>query len=95
MGARRHEPVLLAEAWNGGDPMATRETESAAISVKGLGDRFLMEHAEIHCKPSAVREYSRLLREIIVPALRWTYAAETSRHCITGYATLPIRRTGR
>ena len=80
--ARRRALVILAEVWNGGDPMAAREAERAAISVKDLCDRFLEEYAEIHCKPSTVREYGRVLRKIIIPFLGRRKAADVRRRDI-------------
>ena len=80
--ARRRALVILAEVWNGGDPLAAREAEHAAISVKDLCDRFLEEYAEIHCKPSTVREYGRVLRRIIVPALGRRKAVDVRRRDI-------------
>ena len=65
--ARRRALAVLAEVWNGGDPIAARDADRAAGSVADLCERFLAEYVEIHCKPGTVREYTRLLRKIVVP----------------------------
>ena len=82
--ARRRALVILAEVWNGGDPMAAREAERAVISVKDLCDRFLEEYAEIHCKPSTVREYGRVLRKIMAQLAKRRHglAIAASRHAL-------------
>ena len=73
--ARRRALAVLAEVWNGGDPVAARDADRAAGSVADLCERFLEEYVEIHCKPGTVREYTRLLRKIVVPAIgRWKAA---------------------
>ena len=77
--ARRRALTILAEVWNGGDPAAAQDDGRAAISVADLCERFLEEYAEIHCKPSTVREYSRLLRRIVVPAMGRRRAADIRR----------------
>ena len=71
--------AVLAEVWNGGDPVAARDADRAAGSVADLCERFLAEYVEIHCKPGTVREYTRLLRKIVVPAIGRRKAADIRR----------------
>ncbi len=77
--ARRRALTILAEVWNGGDPAAIQADGPAAMSVADLCERFLEEYVEIHCKPGTVREYSRLLRRIVVPAIGRRKAADIRR----------------
>ena len=77
--ARRRALAVLAEVWNGGDPVAARDADRAAGSVADLCARFLEEYVEIHCKPGTVREYTRLLRKIVVPAIGRRKAADIRR----------------
>ena len=77
--ARRRALAVLAEVWNGGDPVAARDADRAAGSVADLCERFLEEYVEIHCKPGTVREYTRLLRKIVVPAIGRRKAADIRR----------------
>ena len=77
--ARWRALAILAEVWKGGDPVAARDVDRAATSVADLCERFLEEYVEIHCKPSTVREYSRLLRRIVVPAIGRRKVADIRR----------------
>ena len=49
------------------------------MSVADLCERFLEEYVEILCKPSTVREYSRLLSRVVAPAIGRRKAADLRR----------------
>jgi Arm DNA-binding domain len=52
---------------DGVDPSAAQRKLAASGSIKGLVERFLREHVQIHCKPSTQREYRRSLEFFINP----------------------------
>ena len=67
--ARKEALKVLGDVARGGDPASQRDSERAAGNVEELATRFLTEYAAQHNKKSSAREYERLVRLHIVPAL--------------------------
>jgi integrase len=45
-------------------------------TIKELGQRFLKEHAELHCKPTTHYDYTNLLKNVVNPVLGGIKASE-------------------
>jgi integrase len=73
--ARRLLGVIAA----GGDPVAEHRERKQAPTVAELATRFLAEHVETKRKPRTVRDYRRLLENVIVPALGHRQVADVIR----------------
>lgn len=67
--ARKEALKVLGDVARGGDPAAHRDSDRAAGNVENLAARFLKDYAAQHNKKSSAREYERLARLHIVPAL--------------------------
>lgn len=57
--ARVEALQIISQAKAGGDPARERDQARIAPTMKGLGERFLKEHAAVRCKPSTQAEYRR------------------------------------
>lgn len=66
--ARKKARSLMGDIGDGEDPAAKRKAERAAKTVKDLVEQFTGEHLPT-LKPSTRREYARLLKVRILPAL--------------------------
>jgi integrase len=64
---RAHE--IISEAKAGRDPAKEQDQARKAPTMKGLGERFLMEHVALRCKPSTQIEYKRAIVNFINPKL--------------------------
>ena len=69
----------MSQARRGADPASEREPVSEDASMKELGQRFLSEHVQAHCKPSTGREYSRLVKSFVIPNLGKRRVSEIRR----------------
>ena len=67
--ARAHAKKLLSEAALGRDPAAERDKRRNAPRLAELAGRYLRDVARIKNKPRSVREYEKLLTNLILPAL--------------------------
>ena len=76
-GARQKAIELLAEVLNGGDPSASRAAKG--VTVRELGERYLVEHAATKKKPSSAASDRRNLRHHVLPALGHLPVAQVSR----------------
>jgi integrase len=65
--ARRRATVLLGEVKAGIDPAERRDAERSAPTMKAFGERFLKQHADVHCKPTTRAEYKRSVELFINP----------------------------
>lgn len=64
---RAHE--IISEAKAGRDPTKEQDQARKAPTMKELGERFLMEHVAVRCKPSTQIEYKRAVMLFINPKL--------------------------
>jgi integrase len=74
--ARAAAVRVLGRIADGADPAEERHRARAAeekrrntLTVAGLADKFLAEHAEVHCRPRTAAEYRALIERIIKPKL--------------------------
>ena len=67
--ARKKAKKWHGQVANGGDPSGTRQRAKQASTIKELCDRYLVEHAEIHNKPSTVKQACRIVEKKIKPKL--------------------------
>lgn len=67
--ARDEARRLLGLIATGADPATDKSSDKKAETVADLGDRFLSDYVEMHCKPGTAVEYRRHVNKIIVPAL--------------------------
>lgn len=67
--ARTEAMKHLSDVRLGGDPASDRDRRKSADTLRGFGERFLIEHAAVHCKPSTYKEYKRSIEMFINPKL--------------------------
>jgi integrase len=67
--ARQEAGRLLAEVKHDADPAARRQADRKAVTVAELAERLMTEHVAVKRKAGTVREYRRLVDQIIVPAI--------------------------
>lgn len=67
--ARREAMKALAGVAAGFDPAETLAQGRQAITVKGLAERYLEQHAEAKKKPASITRDRRLIERFIIPAL--------------------------
>jgi integrase len=67
--ARQEAARLLGAIAHGNDPAALRAAEKSAPTVAALSERFLSEHVATKTKLRTGVEYTRLIADMIVPAL--------------------------
>jgi integrase len=67
--ARATARRCLADASQGEDPAATRKAQREAPTMAQLAERYLVEHARPHKKPSSVANDERLLAKKVLPEL--------------------------
>ncbi len=75
----------LGEVADGGDPAARRRDQGQAPTIADLCDRYLVEHAEPHKKPSSVAEDRRLITKRIKPALGQKKVESLTRADVTRF----------
>jgi integrase len=69
----------LAALRQGVDPLAERDGDRDAVTVKDLAARFDAEHIAVHLKPSTQKEYRCSLKKFILPFFGYRPIAEVSR----------------
>jgi integrase len=70
--ARKRAAALLAEVKderNPADPAADRKVRRRADSIRDLCERYLSDHAEVHAKPSYLKQQRRMIETQGKPAL--------------------------
>jgi integrase len=67
--ARKSAKQLLGVVASGSDPLATKDKERRALTLKEAGVRFLEEHVKAKLKPRTAEEYTRTFKLHIEPAL--------------------------
>src|SRR5262249_49631398 len=67
--ARKRAAILLGRVREGCDPARERAEHREAVTVQRLAERFMAEEIEPTRKPGTVKNYAKLLRLQIVPAL--------------------------
>jgi len=77
--ARQRATELMSQARSGSDPASVDDSANEDASMKELGQRFLSEHVQVHCKPSTSREYSRLVKSFVIPNLGKRRVSEIRR----------------
>ncbi|GAB4253156.1 MAG: site-specific integrase [Thermoleophilia bacterium] len=77
--ARRLAREKLAAVVGGADPAEDARRAREAVTLRAFADVFLSDWVAVRLKPSTQREYKRLIRDIIVPALGRRRVAEITR----------------
>lgn len=77
--ARAKALEILADAKKGIDPRATKTERGPNPTVTDLCNRFLEEYVPNHCKPDTQREYVRLTKTLIAPAIGTMMVSEVQR----------------
>jgi integrase len=83
--ARAEAKRLLGAVAVGDDPATERSARKQAQTVAELAARFLSEHVETKRKPRTVREYRRLLENVIIPALGHKRVADVTRQDVAQF----------
>jgi integrase len=83
--ARAEAKRLRGAIASGGDPAAARDARKAAPTLGELARRFIEEHAATKLRPSTVREYRRLVENVIVPSLGGRRFAELTRADVSAF----------
>lgn len=73
---------ILSEAKGGGDPMREFDESRRSPTMRGLGERFLLEHALLRCKPSTQAEYKRSVELFINPKIGGRKVSDIERRDI-------------
>lgn len=77
--ARLRARALLGEVATGYDPAELRRRRRLTPTVAEVCNRFLQEHVEVRLKPASVKEYRRLIRGAIIPAIGAFKVSEVTR----------------
>ena len=77
--ARQAAERMLAHVSLGEDPSRQRQDSRLAPTVATLCDRFLVDHAEHHSKPSYLKQQKRMIETRIKPSLGSTKVSAVSR----------------
>ena len=67
--ARRKAAMTIARIKAGEDPSPTPSVSVAELTVTDLAERYLKEHAEVHCKPRTKEAYRWLVVKFVLPEL--------------------------
>ena len=67
--ARRKAAMIIARIKAGEDPSPTPSVSVAELTVADLAERYLKEHAEVHCKPRTKEAYRWLVVKFVLPEL--------------------------
>lgn len=67
--ARTEALTKLSEVKAGKDPHKEKGEQERKPILQDMATRFIDEHISIHCKPKTQKEYKRLLKKRILPAL--------------------------
>jgi hypothetical protein len=71
--------AIIAAVKAGDDPVAMRDADRDAVTVKELAERFDNEHVSVRVKASTAKGYRRLLEKTILPALGRLRVTEVTR----------------
>ena len=77
--ARARAKILLGEVAAGQDPAADRDKAKAGSALGAVLEQFLSEHVDTKLKPQSAREYRRIARLYIFPALKNRRIADIQR----------------
>jgi len=83
--AREKAIAVLAQINDGADPVAESVARASEPTVRDLADRYLKEHADIHCKALTAEGYRFYLRRTILPALGDFKVADVTRKDIAKF----------
>jgi len=83
--ARKEALRRLGEVAKGEDPSSARNQRLRAPSMAFLCERYLNEHAKVHCKPNTARNYGLLIANHIRPALGMFKVADVARADIANF----------
>lgn len=83
--ARKEALRRLGEVAKGEDPSHTRNQRLRAPSVAAMCERYLDEHARVHCKPNTARNYGLLIGNHIKPAPGMFKVADIKRSDIADF----------
>ena len=94
--ARRKAAMTIARIKAGEDPSPTPSVSVAELTVADLAERYLKEHAEVHCKPRTKEAYRWPGGEIRAAGVgqardRGGGTRSTSRRCTTGHRETPYQ----
>jgi integrase len=67
--ARKDAKLVQADVARGADPSAERKARLRSPTIRELGQRFLKDHVELHCKPTTLYDYRNLLEKVVNPVL--------------------------
>ncbi len=67
--ARRKAAMIIARIKAGEDPSPAPSVSVAKLTVADLAERYLKEHAEVHCKPRTREAYRWLVEKFVLPKL--------------------------
>jgi len=67
--ARIEAKRLLGQISQGLDPSISREDETNALTVRTLAETFLTEHVQAKRKAATLRDYGRIVKQRLIPAL--------------------------
>ena len=88
--------MTIARIKAGEDPSPTPSISVAELTVADLAERYLKEHAEVHCKPRTKEAYRWLVTKFVLPAVgqardRRRSSVSMLRLCITGHRETPYQ----
>ena len=68
--ARDKAHILLGDIKGGGDPQQETSDKRKEPLFEDIADRFLKEHAALHCKPRTRKSYACLMKKHILPSFK-------------------------
>src|SRR5262249_17523463 len=80
--ARALARKVLGSVAHGKDPAVDRAQARKGMTVKGLVETFLIEHANLKLKPTTAKRYGHLLRHWVVPELGSAKADSLTRAAV-------------
>lgn len=83
--AREKAIAVLAQINAGADPVAESVERTRQPTVRDLAERYMKEHAAVHCKPATAEGYEFYLRRTILPALGDLKVADVTRKDISAF----------
>ena len=67
--ARERVQSILLRVRDGEDPVQEKKKRESEPRLSDIAERFIKEHALLHCKPSTVYSYRDMLKRLIMPCL--------------------------
>jgi len=83
--ARDKAIAVLAKINEGADPVEEKIQKGQEPTVRDLAERYMKEHAAVHCKSGTAEGYGFYLRRTILPALGDLKVADVARKDIHVY----------